>query len=315
MQKIRFETDFPGEVAEILQAAIEDNRSTLRTGAALAASLIAIVILCSLASGHEEKSPLKPASMAGSAAITAACSVSLRAMIRLGTETISKITDYSVLMLPALSSATVSTGAYHSAGAIYSGTILFSDLLLTLIDKVLVPFVYLFIGLATANAVLENNLLDSMREFLSWLITGCLKAVLYVYIGYISVSGVISGAADAASVKATKAALSNTVPVVGSVISDASESVVAGAAMLKSSLGVGGMVAVIGICAAPFLKIAIHYLLLKVTKAVCGTVGRQNHVHLLGDLSSAMGFLLAMTGTCALIVLISVVCFLKAVGA
>lgn len=307
--------EFSSGIEEILNTAIAENRSTVRSAAALAAGLMAVVLLCKMVSGHEKSLPLRATSMVGSVGITAACAVSLRAMIGLGTETISKITDCSLLMLPALASAEVSSGAPGTAGALYSGTVFFSNLLLVLISRVLVPLVYLFIGLATANAALGNQLLSSMRDFLSWLITGCLKTVLYVYLGYLTLTGVISGSADAASVKMAKAALSNTVPVVGSVISDASESVVAGAAMLKSSLGVSGMLAVLGICAAPFLKIAIHYLILKITKAVSGTVGEENHVALIGDLSSAMGFLLGMTGTCALIALLSTVCFMKAVGA
>lgn len=309
------DSGFSAGLEDIFNTAVSENRSTVRSAAAVSAGLIAIVLLCRMVVGQEKMSPLRATSLAGSVGITAACAVSLRAMIRLGAETVSQISDCSMLMLPALASATVSSGAPGSAGTIYAGTVFFSDLLLSLISKVLLPLVYLFIGLATANAALENHLLDEMRGFLSWLITGCLKTVLYVYIGYITVSGVISGSTDAAAVKATKATLSNTVPVVGSVISDASESVVAGASMLKSSLGVSGMLAVLGIFLTPFFRIAIHYLILKLTKAVCGTVGQSNHVTLVGDLSSAMGFLLAMTGACALIALLSAVCFMKAVGA
>lgn len=307
--------EFAAGVEDIISDSVAQNKATILQAAELAAILTTIVLLCKCAAFAKEKSSLAPASLIGSAAITAACAVSMQAMIRLGSETIEKIMDHALLMLPALASATVSTGAYGTAGAIYSGTILFSDLIMALITKILVPLVYVFIGVATANAALNNHLLDSLREFISWLISGSLKIILYVYIGYVTLSGIISGGTDAAAVKATKLAMGNAVPVVGSIISDASETVVAGAMLLKNSLGVAGMLGVLGICVSPFLKIAIHYLILKLTKAVCGTVGMENHVTLIGDLSTAMGFLLSMTGTCALIMLLSVICFMKAVGA
>ena len=145
-------------------------------------------------------------------------------------------------------------------------------------------------------------------------ISFCLRVVLFVFTGYLTVTGVISGSADAAAVRATKAAVSGMVPVVGSILSDASETLLASASALKSSMGVFGMLAVLAICLAPFLKIGAQYLLLKGTAAVSGTIGMPQQVKLVKHAATAMGYLLAMTGACALMLLISVVCFLKVVG-
>ena len=71
------------------------------------------------------------------------------------------------------------------------------------------------------------------------------------------------------------------------------------------------MLAVLAICIAPFLRVGIQYLLLKLTAAVSGTVGLPPHVKLVKNFSSAMGYLLAMNGTCALMSLICVACFLR----
>lgn len=306
--------DFSEDIGQIVSRAWQDSRPTVVQAAALAGVVIAVVLLCASVAPLSEPDGIHPVSLVGALGITAACSFQLHAMIELGAQTVEKLMNYSTLLLPAMASAAVATGAVNAAGAIYMGTVLFSDILTVLISKLLVPMVYLYIGVAAANCALNNHLLDSIQEFIAWLVSGSLKAILYIYTGYITISGIISGATDAASVKATKLALSGMVPVVGGIISDASETVVAGAAVLKNSVGVFGMLAVLAFCAAPFLRIGVHYLILKATKAVCGTVGRKNHVELVGSLSKAMGFLLGMTGTCALMLLISVVCSLKAVG-
>lgn len=149
---------------------------------------------------------------------------------------------------------------------------------------------------------------------MGWLISKSLRVVLFVFTGYLTVTGVISGSADAAAVRATKAAVSGMVPVVGSILSDASETLLASASALKSSMGVFGMLAVLAICLTPFLKIGAQYLLLKGTAAVSGTIGMPQQVKLVKHAATAMGYLLAMTGACALMLLISVVCFLKVVG-
>ena len=94
-------------------------------------------------------------------------------------------------------------------------------------------------------------------------------------------------------------------------ISDASETLLASAGILKNSVGIFGMLAVLAICLLPFLKVGIHYLLLKLTAAVSGTVGHPAHVSLIRHFSTAMGYLLGMCGACGLLMLISSVCFLK----
>ena len=47
--------------------------------------------------------------------------------------------------------------------------------------------------------------------------------------GYLTASGAIAGSADAAAVKAAKMTISRAIPVVGGILSDAAETVLAGA--------------------------------------------------------------------------------------
>jgi hypothetical protein len=54
--------------------------------------------------------------------------------------------------------------------------------------------------------------------------------------------------------------------------------------------------------------------MLKLTAGLCGAFGTKESAGLVGDFSGIMGFLVAMTGTVCLLLLISVVCFLKGVG-
>ena len=101
---------------------------------------------------------------------------------------------------------------------------------------------------------------------------------------------------------------------VGGILSDASEAVLVSAGTVKNAAGIYGMLAVIAIWIGPFLKIGLHYLLLKLTGAVCAIFGSKEMSGLVGDFSSAMGMLLAMTGSVCLMLMISLVCFMRGVG-
>ena len=86
------------------------------------------------------------------------------------------------------------------------------------------------------------------------------------------------------------------------------------AGVMKNSVGVYGMLAILAIWIGPFLQIAMQYILLKATAALCGVFGNKGTTGLIQDFSGVMGLLLAMTGTVCLLFLISTVCFMKGVS-
>ena len=128
------------------------------------------------------------------------------------------------------------------------------------------------------------------------------------------ITGVIAGSADAATLKATKLTISGMVPVVGGILADASESVLVGAGLMKNAAGVYGLLAILSVCIGPFLKIGVQYLLLKLTAAICSVFDVKNSSKLVQDFSGTMGLLLGMTGSVCLLMMISIICFLKGVG-
>ena len=86
------------------------------------------------------------------------------------------------------------------------------------------------------------------------------------------------------------------------------------AGVMKNAAGIYGILAVLAVFLEPFLRIGIHYLMLKATASVCAIFGSGRMTGLIEDFSSAMGLLLAMTGATCLLLLISTVCFMKGVG-
>ena len=64
----------------------------------------------------------------------------------------------------------------------------------------------------------------------------------------------------------------------------------------------------------PFLRIGMHYLILKLTGAVCAGFGCKEITGTVDAFTSAMGLLLGMTACGCVLVLISTVCFLKGVA-
>ena len=308
------DADFGEGVQGILDDLSQKSGGALRAAVGTAAQLLAIVLLCALVGHFAPDAPVDAVTLAGVLAVTAACAGSLHSLLRLGSETLDQVRVFANVLLPAMTAATAATGAVSGAAALSGATVLFSDLLINLTDRLLLPLVYAYLALRAADAAVGGESLGRLAGLVSWSIPNSLKWLVLGYIAYVSVTGVISGSADSAKIRAAKLALSGAVPVVGSIIADASETVLVGAAVLRTGLGVFGMLVVLGICAYPFLRIGAQYLILKLSAALSAAIGEKRLVGVIDAVSSCMGFLLALTGAQALMLLVSCVCAMKAVS-
>ncbi len=298
---------------ELCKNIVSDLHPDLREGIRVSLSLIAAVMMVSLlrtCSGNVSAM----AELAGTVAVATILLFSTNSMLTLGAETVRNMSEYGKLLFPVLTAAMAAQGGVTASAALYAGTVAVDVAVSSLITGLLLPMVYLFLALATANSALEEDVLKKMRDLIKSVVGWCLKTVLTVFMTYMSITGVVSGTTDAVALKATKFTISNLVPVVGGILADASEAVLVSAGLARNAAGIYGILAILAVFLGPFSRIWIQYMILKASAAVCGVFGSKRMTGLIEDFSSAMGLVLAMTGAVCLLLLISTVCFLKGVG-
>ena len=297
----------------VFRSAMRRLQPEITTGCGICLSVIAAVVLISLLSSFSGTAKTM-GELAGTVIVACLLIGTANTLIGDAASTVTELSEYGKLLLPVMTAALASQGGVTGSAAIYAGTAVFDAVLCTVISNILLPLIYVFLALSTAHGALGEETLKKLRDFIKWLSGWVLKTVLYVFTGYITITGVVSGTADQATLKAAKLAISGMVPVVGGIMSDASEAVLVSAGMVKSAAGVYGLIAISAIAIGPFLRIGVQYLLLKLTAAVCATFSGKRISGLVEDFSSAMGLLLAMTGAVCLLIMISVVCFMKGVS-
>lgn len=303
-------TSLDDGLRQILDTGSEQVSGILRKAVRSGVLLLAIVLLCGMADGLWEgsgKGGVDVVAVAGALAVAAVAVIDVNSLIGLGRETIGNISGFSKILLPAFTAAAAASGTPGSAVARQLATMLFSDVLLTLIDQLLLPLVYLYVAASVAYTALGNEGLKRVAGSLKWVVTTVLTLLLLAFVGYLTVSGVIAGTTDAAAVKAAKFAVSSAVPVVGGILSDAAETVLAGAGILRNTVGVFGMLAVLAMCVVPFLQLGIHYLAYKAAAALTATASQGRVAGLIDSIGGAFGLVLGMTGASALLLLISLV--------
>ncbi len=301
-----------GGAAGILTAALAEGDGMFRTALASCASLLVIALLSGLVTqfGFADRT----SAIVCALGISAVSVAGLQSLIGFGERMIAESADFLSLLLPVLATTATASGAPSSAGLLYTGTSFFYSVLMRLMQHLLLPMLYAMIALSTAEAAFGHVLLGKLTGFFKWLAGAALKAIMLLYSAYMAASSIITGSADAAAVKTAKAAISGVVPVVGSMIADASETVLLSASLVKSTVGTFGMLAVLAICISPFLRVGIQYLLLKAATALGGTLAQPAVVRHMETISSAVGLLLAMVCACSLMLLMGIVCFIKVSG-
>ena len=275
-----------------------------------ALTLASIVLLCSLAEGMNgagEAGGFPAPRVAGAIALTAVSAGAIHGMIGLGRETIGQMHSFSQALLPAMAACMAAGGGVTGAAARQMATAAFAELLMGVIDRVLVPLIYVHLACCCAYAAVGNRGLKQVAGLIRSAVHTALTTLLIAFTAYLTVSGAIAGTADAAAVKATRTAIAGAVPVVGRILSDAAETLLVSAGILKNAAGLFGMITVLILCLVPFLRLGAKYLIYKACAALCATVADERLAGLIEGIGKAFGMILGMTGACAVLLLIAIV--------
>ena len=299
-------------LAGLLSRGLDQLGGLFRASLATALKLLAVVLLCAMAGGMSQGEGLRAVNIAGALAITALTMTDMAAMI--GLEAMDKMSGFSSVLLPAMAVLTAAAGGPGAAALRQGATVLFGQLLMLAMDRLLIPLVYAYVAVSCAHAAVENPGLERLAHLLKSAVSGILAALLMIFVGYLTASGAAAGAVDAAAVKAAKLAISRAIPVVGGILADASESVLAGAGALRGTVGAAGLVVVLAICLTPFLRLSLQYLVYRGAAALCATVAQPRLGRLIDAIGSAFGLVLGMTGAGAMILLVSLVSAMSGVG-
>ena len=294
-----------------IHKAYDELRSNLKYGAAL----IGIALCCAFGS-----SICRGGSIAEYIELLGACAAAaflINGVDSIVTETVDamyRLSDYSKAALPVVFTAAAAGGAAGSAGVKFAAVSFALDVLMSISQKLIIPAVYAYIALTTSNAVFPNAILSGMSRLTKWAAATLMSGSTIAFTAYMSVTGVMSTAVDAAAVKTTRTLISNTLPIVGGMISDASAMILSAAGIVRSCTGAFGLMAVCVICAGPFAVLSIKMLVIKAAAVVSESIQCGRMSSLLNGISGAISLLMGLLGCCGIMLFISITAGMKAVA-
>ena len=291
---------------------LREGGGALASAARNAALLLAVVFLAALCASVSGACA-KVTQMTGTVAVAALSVTHVTSCITAGSNALTTLRDFSKILLPSMCAAAAASGAATSAAAKYAATSLFLDILLSAETAVLLPMLYTYAGTVICGAALEQDVLTALSALLRKALRLLLIGFAGVFTLYLSLTGILTGSADAAAAKAVKTAVSAALPVVGSIVADAAATVTASAAILRGGIGIIGVLSVAAVCVTPYLQLAVHYALYKLAAGIAESFADKRVGRLIGGFADVYGFLLGMVGVASLILFLSIVSSMKAV--
>jgi len=306
------DSDSFGEKAlSMIQTVLKSCQSQIHQSVKLCKTILAVVILTALGGTVLEGHAKAALRMAAVCTLCLCVTDDVGALIRLGTETAEDLNVFSKALLPVMAGAAAGSGSTASSAALYAASTAFFSMLVSVLRSFLMPMVKCFLALSAADAALDGKAFAGMKQFAAGLIKNSLRVITLAFSAYLSLTGIISGSADALGLKAAKMTVSTVVPVVGSMISDATETVLVSAKYLLRSVGVYGMLGTLAVLLVPFFRLWIRYLIMSFTFFLASIFDCERLSGFLKDVSTAIGFVIGIVSCCALLLYVSCICFMR----
>ena len=302
--------ELAGSFARLLENVSEDSRSALQSAVRSLVRVGVVVILAAAARGFSSAAGGEADAlidMAGALGCAAVLLQDFSGVLALCRDTLEQISVFSGVLQPVLATALSVGGNATTATVLQVATMIVFDLIIRLVNLLLVPAACAYLGIVVVDAATGNGMLHGIADGIRGLTAGVLKLILTLFTAYLTIAGGVSGSVDRMALKTAKFAVSGAVPVVGGVISDATETVLSGASLLKNSIGVFGMLCVTAICLVPFLRAGASYLCYKAGAAVLSPLCSGSLRQMLEGVGTGFGLLLGMLSTCCLVLYLELV--------
>ena len=131
---------------------------------------------------------------------------------------IGNLVAFTNCLIPLLITLMITTGNIASAGMLQPIILWIISFIGNFINVVLVPASLISVALSVISNVSDRVQIDKLSKYINTTVVWILGIVLTIFVGVSSLEGSITNGVDALTVKTTKAAVSNFIPIVGKIL-------------------------------------------------------------------------------------------------
>lgn len=253
-----------GVFSYIVNAVKQRVARPLRDGLAVIA-----IILISAAIGafSEERKTSLPADIAAAFAVAGIIAADIWYSISASVNTVKASAGFMIGFIPIFAAITAASGATVTAASMNTLLMLAAQFVSSAAAFAVLPLMGGYLGLSISAGVSpvlgRSGIAETVKKCALWI----LSFTSTVFLGLLGIQTTVNSAADSVTLKTAKFILGTSVPVAGGVLSEAVSTVSASVSLLRSSIGIYGVVA---LCAL-LLPCILQLLLWRLSVCLCST--------------------------------------------
>lgn len=213
-------------------------------------------------------------------------------------EAIDRMVTFFQSLLPMLVTLLAASGGLTSSSLLHPVLLYSLTIANTLTRNTIFPLIYCGAVLGVVGQISDRFNISRLAALLRQLSLALLSLMLTVFTGVLSVYGIAGSVVDGVGLKAAEFATSTFVPVVGKILSDAVTTVAGTTLLLKSAVGLGGVIVISLLAAFPMIKIVSLAIIFRVAAALVQPFGEDR----LSDALEGMGGALLLIFACLIAV-------------
>ena len=153
--------------------------------------------------------------------------------------------------------------------------------------KVVLPLFIASIAFCLIGNLSSAVKMDKIQSAIRYCSTLSVTAVFGLFMTYLTVAGITGGMVDGVGIKAAKFVLSGYVPILGGYLSQGFDLISAGCVLIKNSIGMIGIIAVLYMVLKPILQVTVFSFALKIVASIIQPIGDKRVSDFLYSVSNA----------------------------
>ncbi len=215
-------------------------------------------------------------------------------MINLTSSTLGSIKKQTEVIFPVLLTLLTAMGGTTSVGVYQPVMSFFSSTIIGLFTSFIMPLFLISVALNFISNLSSSVKLDKLSGFINSLFKWVIGMAFTLFTAFVSIQGISVAAVDGLSIRTAKFTIKNTLPVVGSYISDGLFLIIASSNLIKNAVGGAGLLLLLATIISPIIQLVLFILALKLMAGIIQPLGDNKIAEFISSLAKDMSMLIVM---------------------
>ena len=300
--------EYSGDFGSLLKSAFNIFISDFKKLIPLLATILALAILSNLLSefkGKNNKNLGQIVHFVCYMTVIIIICTSISSLINLASKTISSMQTQMEIIFPIILTLMASVGSTVSVG-IYQPTLaMLSGLIVNIFNYIILPIFIISFVISIVGNLSDNVKLNKFSNLLNDVFKWIIGIIFTIFTGVLSIRGISAGSFDSVSIRTTKFAIKNYVPIVGGYLSEGFNLLMASSVLIKNAVGTAGLFLIFISIISPIITILIFKWALHLLSAFLEPLFDSKISNFLFYTSKAINMLIASILCVALMYIIS----------